>query len=163
MATIQSADEGNRAGAERHSRRPLESGIGCSLMRLACLATAVVAALLACASGAGATSAGGRGCGTVHASVPYSRHGSHDQWRVYASDAVSCAAARRVLNVVLHLGARQHVGSSDADSFFSYGQWRCPFGDMGIQTCELRSPLRVALAMDCATACPTSLPTTDFR
>jgi hypothetical protein len=107
-------------------------------------------------------------CGVVHASIPYSHQGNHDRWRVYVRGHASCASAKRVLNAVMHLNATEHLGSSDATSYFSYHGWRCPFGNMGFQSCVLPShrPYRAAvLAIDCAIAsggCPSRVPATYF-
>jgi hypothetical protein len=114
-----------------------------------------------------ASAAGGRVCGFVRASVPYSPHGDAARWRVYVSGAASCRAAEATLTAVMHLDAAQHDGSIEASSYFTVGSWRCPFGDMGFQTCEqpARAPFRSrALAVDCSVnACPSSRPPSYFR
>jgi hypothetical protein len=126
-------------------------------------ALAVIGLLLA-ASVSEAGSGSPRACGFVHASVPYSRHGHHDRWRVYVRGNASCASARGVLNAVMHLRATAHNGTSNADSYFTYRGWTCDFGQMGSQSCwrPKRRPYRAsALALDCATAgggCPARLP-----
>jgi hypothetical protein len=103
-------------------------------------------------------------CGFVHASVPYSHRGHHDRWRVYVKGAASCAAARSALNAVLHLDAKQHVGSDNANSYFTFRSWRCDFGQMGFQDCwrpAHRPYIAGALAIDCAIAsggCPAEIP-----
>jgi hypothetical protein len=103
-------------------------------------------------------------CGMIRASVPYSHHGHRDRWRVYVTGHASCASAERVLSAVMHLDATEHLGSSDASSYFSDDGWKCPFGDMGFQTCVQPShrPYRArALAIDCAIAaggCPGRVP-----
>jgi hypothetical protein len=135
----------------------------------------LVVLLVMCASLAAARSAGAAGettCGYVHASVPYSAHGQADKWRVYVKGSATCATAVKVLSAVMHLHGREHLGSSDAGSYFTYAGWLCPFGDMGVQTCELPTslpahpPIRAhALAMDCATppsGCPAKLPASDL-
>jgi hypothetical protein len=109
-------------------------------------------------------------CGYVHASVPYTRQGNTERWRVYVTGASSCASATKVLNAVLHLQARPHVGSSEVNSYFTDSGWLCPFGDMGAQTCELPTrlpahpPIRArAIALDCAVrSCPAHLPFRDI-
>jgi hypothetical protein len=111
-------------------------------------------------------------CGFIHASVPYSSRGAGQRWRVYVTGAASCASAVAVLDAVMHLHATPHVGGSEADSYFTYNRWSCPFGNMGQQSCELPArppahpPIRAhALALDCTTAgrgCPARVPTRDL-
>jgi len=116
----------------------------------ALLALAMTGALLACVPDAGA--AGSRRCGLLHASTPYSRHGHHEPWRVYTAGATSCRTAERTLNAVLHLEAKAHSGSDEANSFFTYRGWTCPFGNMGTQLCDLpaHAPFKArALALNC--------------
>jgi hypothetical protein len=114
-----------------------------------------------------ASASGGRVCGFVSASVPYSHHGNAKRWRVYVSGASSCHAAEATLTAVMHLDATQHDGRSEASSYFTVGSWRCPFGDMGSQTCEQpgQAPYRAqALAVECSlNACPSSRPPSYFR
>ena len=104
-------------------------------------------------------------CGFLRASVPYSHHGRHDRWRIYVKGRATCTRARQVLNAVLHLDAAQHVGSDNADSYFTYRAWRCDFGQMGYQDCwrPAHRPFTAgALAIDCAIAdggCPVDVPT----
>jgi hypothetical protein len=100
----------------------------------------------------GAGAAGSRRCGLLHASTPYSRHGHREPWRVYIAGATTCKKAERTLNAVLHLEAKAHNGTDEADSFFTYKGWTCPFGNMGSQLCDLpaHAPFRaVALALNC--------------
>jgi hypothetical protein len=123
-------------------------------------------------SGHAASSSSATTCGYIHASVPYTPHGDAARWRVYVAGATSCASAAKVLDAVMHLQARQHLGSSEADSYFTDGGWLCPFGNMGSQTCELPTrlpahpPVRAhALALDCATperGCPAHVPIRDL-
>jgi hypothetical protein len=111
-------------------------------------------------------------CGFIRASVPYTPHGTGQRWRVYVTGAASCSSAVGVLDAVMHLQARQHVGASEADSYFTHNRWLCPFGNMGLQSCELPTrlpahpPIRAhALALDCATAgrgCPAHVPSRDL-
>jgi hypothetical protein len=114
-----------------------------------------------------ASASSGRVCGFVTASVPYARRGNANRWRVYVSVASSCHAAEATLTAVMHLDAAQHDGRSEADSYFTFGSWRCPFGDMGVQTCEqpARAPYRArALAVECSiNACPSTRPPSYFR
>jgi hypothetical protein len=114
-----------------------------------------------------ASASGGRVCGSIRASVPYSRHGNAERWRVYVSGAVSCQAAEATLAAVMHLDAAQHNGASEASSYFTVGSWRCPFGDMGFQTCAqpARAPHRAqALAVECSVnACPSGRAPSYFR
>jgi hypothetical protein len=114
-----------------------------------------------------ASASGGRVCGFVRASVPYSRHGDAERWRVYVSGAANCRAAEQTLAAVMHLDAAQYDGRSEASSYFTVGGWRCPFGDMGFQTCEqpARAPYRArALAVECSVnACPSARPPSYFR
>ena len=63
-------------------------------------------------------------CSYIRASVPYTRHGSAQRWRVYVDGTASCASAVAVLDAVMHLRARQHLGASEADSYFLEGGWR---------------------------------------
>jgi hypothetical protein len=130
----------------------------------------VVCASLAAAASANASDA--RTCGYIHASVPYSTHGQADRWRVYVDGSASCATAVRVLGAVMHLQGKPHEGSSEADSYFTYAGWLCPFGAMGFQSCRLptrlpsQPPIRAhALARDCATppsGCPADEPSRDL-
>jgi hypothetical protein len=68
------------------------------------------------------------------------------------------------LAAVTHLEASEHLGNNDATSYFIYRGWRCPFGDMGFQSCRIpaRAPYRAKiLALDCSIAsggCPRRLP-----
>jgi hypothetical protein len=114
-----------------------------------------------------ASASGGRVCGFVTASIPYARHGNADRWRVYVSGAATCHAAEATLATVMHLDAAQHVGRDEASSYFTVGSWRCPFGDMGIQTCEqpAHAPYRAqALAIECSVdTCPSNRPPDYFR
>ncbi len=124
------------------------------------------------ASGRAASTSSVTTCGYIRASVPYTRQGTAARWRVYVAGAASCASAAKVLDAVMHLQARRHLGSSEAGSYFTDGGWLCPFGNMGSQTCELparlpaRPPIRAhALALDCATAgrgCPAHVPFRDL-
>ena len=119
-------------------------------MKPALLALAMTGALLACVPAAGA--AGSRRCGLLHASTPYSRHGHREPWRVYIAGATTCKQAERTLNAVLHLEGKAHNGSAEADSFFTYKGWTCPFGNMGSQLCDLpaHAPFTSrALALNC--------------
>ena len=131
-------------------------------MKLTLLALVIAAMLLLFAPSAGA--AGARPCGFIRASVPYSRHGDHDKWRVYITGATSCATAQKTLDVVMHLQAKEHLGAAEADSFFTYKGWTCPFGNMGSQLCDMpaRRPAKAqALALDCtvvAGGCPRRTP-----
>jgi hypothetical protein len=133
----------------------------------------VLSASLAAVSAAGAS--GVRTCGYIHASVPYSAHGQAYRWRVYVDGSASCTTAVAVLDAVMHLRATQHLGSAEADSYFTYTGWLCPFGAMGVQTCELPTrlpahpPIRAhALARSCAASpgspggCPARLPSSDL-
>ncbi|HTA36692.1 MAG TPA: hypothetical protein VK761_08270 [Solirubrobacteraceae bacterium] len=114
-----------------------------------------------------ASASGARVCGFVTASVPYARHGNADRWRVYVSGVTTCHAAEATLEKVMHLDAAQHLGRAEADSYFSVGSWRCPFGDMGVQTCTqpAHAPYRArALAVECSSSsCPSSRPPSYFR
>jgi hypothetical protein len=120
------------------------------------------ACALSAAPVAGAT--GGRVCGFVRASVPYSAHSSANRWRVYVAGASTCGSAQKVLSAVMHLQATAHPGSDEAHSFFSYGGWICPFGDMGSQRCSVPAdspsrPRAKALAVECSlNRCPSSRP-----
>jgi hypothetical protein len=140
---------------------------------LACvlLAGASLSALPAAgAAGRAASTPSVTTCGYIHATVPYTRQGSSERWRVYVAGASSCASAAKVLNAVMHLQARPHVGSSEVNSYFTDGGWLCPFGNMGAQTCELPTrlpahpPVRAhAIALDCAVrGCPAHLPFRDL-
>jgi hypothetical protein len=114
-----------------------------------------------------ASASDARVCGFVTASVPYARHGNADRWRVYVSGAATCQAAEATLATVMHLDAAQHVGRDEASSYFTVSSWRCPFGDMGIQTCEqpaAAGPRARALAVECSlNACPSGRPPSYFR
>jgi hypothetical protein len=139
------------------------------LLAIVLVASAPLAAAPAAgASGRTARTSSVTTCGYIRASVPYTHQGRAARWRVYVKGAASCATAVKVLGAVMHLRARQHVGSSEADSYFTDGGWLCPFGNMGSQTCELPArlpahpPIRAhALALDCSTAgrgCPAHVP-----
>jgi hypothetical protein len=127
-------------------------------------------AVLAAVPAAGAS--GVPACGHIHASVPYTANGHADRWAVYVEGSASCASAIKVLDAVTHLHARAHTGSSEADSYFTYAGWLCPFGLMGEQSCELPTrlpahpPIRAhTLAINCTTApdgCPVRLPSSDI-
>jgi len=118
----------------------------------------VAATVMVLAPGAGAS--GSRRCGLLHASTPYSRHGHSEPWRVYISGATNCKSGERTLNAILHLEGKTHSGSDEADSFFTYRGWTCPFGNMGTQLCNIptRAPFNArALALNCdlvAGGCP---------
>jgi hypothetical protein len=105
-----------------------------------------------------------RPCGFIHASVPYSHTGRRYRWRTYVRGSASCQSATAVLNAVTHLHARAHVGSDDANSYFSFQGWRCSFGLMGGQPCwqPAHRPYRsAALALNCSIAssgCPADVP-----
>jgi hypothetical protein len=109
-------------------------------------------------------------CGYIRASVPYTHQGSSERWRVYVAGATSCASATKVLDAILHLEGRPHVGSSEVNSYFTDGAWLCPFGNMGSQICELPTrlpahpPIRAhAIALDCAVrGCPAHVPFRDL-
>lgn len=91
-------------------------------------------------------------CGFLRASVPYSHHGSRYRWGVYVTGSASCQSAQRTLNAVMHLRAKAHNGSDNANSYFTYREWRCDFGQMGAQNCwtPSRRPYRAqALAVTC--------------
>jgi hypothetical protein len=135
-------------------------------VKRAFLLLALATVLLVSAPGAGA--AGSRRCGVLRASVPYSRRGHGDEWRVYITGATSCRAAQQTLDAVMHLRGKEHRGTGEADSFFAYRGWTCPFGNMGSQLCSFpaRAPVRArALALDCtvlAGGCPRRAPTGYF-
>ncbi|HTW43787.1 MAG TPA: hypothetical protein VMD79_15885 [Solirubrobacteraceae bacterium] len=107
-------------------------------------------------------------CGFIRASVPYSPGGHAKKWRVYVTGKASCAAARRVLDAVMHLHGKVHEVTSDAGSYTTYAGWLCPFGQMGFQACQLparppdHGPVRAtALARSCTgfeESCPAKLP-----
>jgi hypothetical protein len=127
-------------------------------VKLLFLLLVLAATVMALAPGAGAS--GNHRCGLLHASTPYSRHGHREPWRVYIAGATSCKTAEETLNAVLHMEAKTHSGSSEADSFFTYKGWTCPFGNMGSQLCDIPShaPFKaLALALNCdvvAGGCP---------
>jgi hypothetical protein len=113
-----------------------------------------------------ASASDGRVCGFVRASVPYARHGNAKRWRVYVSGPATCGSAEAALTAVMHLQAAQHQGSSEASSYFTVDGWRCPFGNMGFQTCErpTHAPRAEALAVECSiNACPSGRPPSYFR
>lgn len=126
----------------------------------------------AVASGAAARTSSVRTCGYLRASVPYTHHGTADRWRVYVNGAATCASAVEALDAVTHARATEHLGRSEAGSYFVEAGWLCPFGNMGEQTCELPTrlpahpPIRArALALDCATpvrGCPAHVPSGDL-
>ncbi|HLH13503.1 MAG TPA: hypothetical protein VKV16_01840 [Solirubrobacteraceae bacterium] len=139
-------------------------------MRLAAVAFVAGLSLFAVPLAGGATSA--TTCGYIHASVPYTAHGSAHRWRVYVTGAASCAAATKALDAIMHLQGHQHVGRSEAGSYTLYDGWVCPFGGMGVQSCELPTrppahpPIKArALARDCSVprqGCPAVLPASDI-
>jgi hypothetical protein len=130
--------------------------------------TTVLVSLVALGVGASSATAlrTGRVCGYVHASVPYSRHGTADRWRVYAAGATSCHSAEEALSAVMHLRGTVHEGRDEAHSYMTYGDWHCPFGHMGYQQCEIpsRAPFQAeALAVECAeNGCPSRRPPSYF-
>lgn len=129
------------------------------------LAAVICAIPLTAHASAGHTSRVAR-CGSVRASVPYSRHGHRYRWGVYVDGSASCRRAELTLDAVMHLHAAQHIGSDNADSYFTYRGWRCDFGQMGFQSCwtPSRRPYRAeALALACdkrlsTSGCPASVP-----
>jgi hypothetical protein len=142
-----------------------------TLTALALAAVPLMTAPAAGASAAGASAASAPAssrCGVIRASTPYSRHGHSEEWRVYRTGDVSCQTAERTLDAVMHLQAKQHVGASEAGSYFTYKGWTCPFGDMGQQLCDLfpghslsGHPRAQALALNCAVVdggCPKRAP-----
>jgi hypothetical protein len=65
----------------------------------------------------------------------------------------------------MHLRASAHVGTDNADSYFSYRGWMCAFGQMGDQPCWLPAthPYRAsAIALNCDDrpdgGCPARIP-----
>jgi hypothetical protein len=132
--------------------------VSAMLKRLA--PTTLVLLMLAIAPTASAS--GRRVCGFIRASVPYTAHGDSHRWRVYVGGATTCNSAEQALTAVMHLRATVHDGGDEADSYFSFGSWHCPFGNMGFQSCEVpaRHPYRAqALAVECSlNACPSSSP-----
>jgi hypothetical protein len=116
---------------------------------------------LAFASSASGLTGGGRVCGFIRASIPYSRHGNAGGWRVYVAGATTCRAGEEALSAVMHLRAARHVGSDEANTYSIVGNWRCPAGDMGFQYCNIgNAPYRDrALAVECAeNGCPSRRP-----
>jgi hypothetical protein len=116
---------------------------------------------LAFASSAHALS-GGRVCGYIRASVPYSRHGNAEGWRVYVAGVTTCRVGEQALSAVMHLRAARHVGRDEAHTYSVFGNWRCPAGHMGFQYCNIpaSAPFRArALAVECAeNGCPSRRP-----
>lgn len=138
------------------------------MRRLVVLLT--VGASLAAVPAAGAS--GVITCGYIDASVPYSARGRGDRWRVYANGDASCATAVKVLDAIMHLSGKRHLGSDEANSYVTFDGWLCPSGDMGVQSCELPArppdhpPIRAhALALNCgraANGCPVRVPSQDL-
>jgi hypothetical protein len=64
----------------------------------------------------------------------------------------------------MHLRGSAHVGSDNANSYFSYQGWRCDFGQMGEQACwtPASRPYRAqAFAINCDNpdgGCPAQVP-----
>jgi hypothetical protein len=140
-------------------------------MAIILAASTALVALVALAVAPTAGASGGAGsattCGYIHASVPYTASGKADRWRVYAKGSASCASAVATLDAVMHNHGKQHVGSTEAGSYSTYGGWICPNGLMGEQTCELPTrlpdhpPVRAyALALNCSlpAGCPAHVP-----
>lgn len=146
------------------TRRPSTPGLSFIRMHRFLAVLAATAVVLIATQTASASNA--RVCGFVKASVPYARHGNANRWRVYVSGTTTCHAAEEALTAAMHLNAVQHVGRSDADSYFTFRSWRCPFGNMGFQVCNSpgRPPFRArVLAIECSiTACPSTRPPTYF-
>lgn len=96
---------------------------------------ALVATVLAVPAAAAST---GRSCGVIHAHVPYS-HNPHGgkSWRVHVSGQASCRTAEQTLDAVMHLHGIDHYHGLEANSFWTYKGWTCPYGQMGVQTCYL--------------------------
>jgi hypothetical protein len=124
-----------------------------------------IAVLVACALPAAGASASspGRSCGFIHASVPYSAHGSASRWRVYVQGQTTCSAGESVLRGVMHLQGHLHRGASEASTYILYQGWLCPAGDMGAQICNhpAHRPFSAhALALECGIEenCPSHAP-----
>jgi hypothetical protein len=104
----------------------------------------------------------GRVCGFIRASIPYSRHGNAEGWRVYVAGATTCRAGGEALNAVMHMRAAIHMAPTDAHIYSIFGDWRCPAGRVGFQYCNIpaSTPFRArALAVDCAeNGCPSRRP-----
>lgn len=122
----------------------------------------LVVGSLAFASTASGLSGGGKVCGFIRASDPYTTHGTHDSWRVYVAGATTCRAGEEALDTVMHLKAVRHIGRDEAHTYSTTGLWNCPAGHMGYQYCEIpaNAPFRArALAVECAeNGCPSSRP-----
>ncbi len=102
--------------------------------------------------------AGGRVCGLLHVRVPYSSAGGGPAWRAYVRGNASCQTASTTLDAVMHLRGKNHDNGAESNSYFVYGHWTCPYGQMGSQVCLLGSPSHPrarALALRCSEVrCP---------
>jgi hypothetical protein len=116
--------------------------------------------------GAGPATRGGLVCGFLHARVPYTRRRGGPRWRVYVRGASSCGAATRALDAVMHRRGKDHFHGSESNSYFTYHQWTCAYGQMGSQSCRLgpsAHPRARALALRCSEVfCPATRPPTDL-
>ncbi len=58
----------------------------------------------------------------------------------------------------MHLHGKNHDNGAENNSYFTYGDWTCPYGQMGTQICVLGSPSHPrakALAEQCSEVhCP---------
>lgn len=122
-----------------------------------CVAAACVCVAAALASSAHAVPRS-QVCGFVHARVPYSRATGGPTWRIYVRGEASCPAATRALDAVMHLRGVNHSNGFESNSYFTYGGWTCPYGQMGLQLCFLGSSgheRAKALARRCSeVSCP---------
>lgn len=103
---------------------------------------------------------GGHVCGFFHAHVPYSALSGGPRWRAYVRGATSCSAATNTLDAVMHHRGTDHFNGSESNSYITYRNWTCPYGQMGVQLCFLgstRHPRARALAHRCSeTPCPSN-------
>jgi len=101
-------------------------------------------------------------CGFLHARVPYSTRAGGPAWRVYVRGQISCGAGTEALAAIMHRRGHNHGNGSEANSYFTYRGWTCPYGQMGSQFCFMgsaRKPRARALALRCSEVqCPSAAP-----
>lgn len=126
---------------------------------LTIIAGGLLVLVLAAPTGSLAAGRAYRTCGYFHA-LDFTYRSRTDRWRAYIQGQTSCAEAISVLRVVIAGGGQLHNGPTDVTSYTDFDGWRCPAGEMNIQTCHQpersRAPYSaLVIASDCANpGCP---------